>query len=116
MKEVVKKSNEAGKSKNKISTGHPNFQNHTYLPLYGSKIEKSITLLIDKNLLLLITLYFIRFSTKKDDLPDMKIVVLKILKINFFGRTAVNMSTRRDKPVDKLAKTINACVALNLPV
>ena len=116
MKEVVKKSNEAGKSKNKISTGHPNFQNHTYLPLYGSKIEISITLLIDKNLLLLITLYFIRFSTKKDDLPDMKIVVLKILKINFFGHTAVNMSTRRDKPVDKHAKTINACVALNLPV
>ena len=117
MKEVVKNSNEAGKSKNKISTGHPNFQNHTYLPLYGSKIEKSITLLIDKNLLLLITLGFIRFSlTKKDDLPDMKNVELKILKINFFGRTAVNMSTRRDKPVDKHAKTINACVALNLPV
>ena len=58
-----------------------------------------------------------RFSlTKKDDLPVIKKVELKILKINFLGRIAVNTSTRRDKPVDKNAKTINACVALNLPV
>lgn len=46
----------------------------------------------------------------------MKKVELKILKKNFFGRIAVNTSIGTDKPIDKHAKIINACVTLNLPV
>ena len=46
----------------------------------------------------------------------MKKVELKILKINFFGRTAVHMSISIDKQINNNPKIINACVALNLPV
>ena len=45
----------------------------------------------------------------------MKNVELKILKINFLGRTAVHMSISIDKPVNNNPKIINVCVALNLP-
>ena len=46
----------------------------------------------------------------------MKKVELKILKTNFFGRTAVHMSISIDKPINNNPKIINVCVALNLPV
>ena len=45
----------------------------------------------------------------------MKKVELKILKTNFFGRTAVHMSISIDKPINNNPKIINVCVALNLP-
>ena len=46
----------------------------------------------------------------------MKKVELKILKTNFFGRTAVHMSTSIDKPVNNNPKIISAYVTLNLSV
>ena len=46
----------------------------------------------------------------------MKKVELKILKTNFFGHTAVHMSTSIDKPVTNNPKIINVYITLNLSV
>ena len=60
--------------------------------------------------------HFTHFHQRQIDLPAMKKVEPKILKTNFFGRTAVHMSISIDKPINNNPKIINACVALNLPV
>ena len=46
----------------------------------------------------------------------MKKVELKILKINFFGRTAAHISVSVDKPINNNPKIIKVCVALSRPV
>ena len=57
--------------------------------------------------------HFTHFHQKKIDLPAMKKVELKILKINFFERAAAHMSIGIDKPINNNPKIINACVALS---
>ena len=56
------------------------------------------------------------FIKKKIYLPAMKKVELKILKINFFGRTAAHISVSVDKPINNNPKIIKVCVALSRPV